>query len=230
MPRKLDARMTLDEFEDEVLFTGAALDADPDAKELVASTAGWLPLLDKVRAKDREVRQAAAKADASRAVSNTRLDHSCVEFGDELHNAVNKDHSSARWLSFFKAAVSIFIKWALPREVDAVKGWLQVKDPVLEKHRAPLTLWSPAADNAIVATRALGPRRGEVWQAREELADALTRERDGLHGVLTQRGHERKLPREWANAFFRMEHRAGAGDVPAEAPAATSPALPPQNA
>ncbi len=231
MPRKLDARMTLDATEDEILYTSAALEADPDAKDLVASTSGWLPALDKVRARDRDVRQGAAKADATRAVSNVRLDHSVVDFGDDLHAAVKKDHSAPRWLTFFKVAVSIFVKSALPREVETVKGWLGVKDAVLEKHRAPLTQWSTAAENAIVATRALGPRRGEVWQAREELADALTRERDGLHAALTQRANERTLPREWANTFFRVELRAGAGDEPgphgAPTPAATSPAAQP---
>lgn len=66
--------------EDEILFAAAALEADPDAKDPVTSTSGWLPMLEKVRAKDREVRQAAAKADASRAVSNVRLHHTVVEF------------------------------------------------------------------------------------------------------------------------------------------------------
>lgn len=57
----------------------------------------------------------------------------------------------------------------------------------------------------------------------KELADALTRERDGIHAALTQRANERRLPRESPNTFFRVEPRAGAGEPPVE----TSPATPP---
>ncbi|MBI4614295.1 MAG: hypothetical protein HY720_11845 [Planctomycetes bacterium] len=218
MPRKLDARMTLDDLEDEILFTSAGLEVDPDAEDLAPATQGWLPLLDRVRAQDREVRWGAARVDASRAVNNGRLDHAVVAFGDDLFPAVGKDRSSARWRTFFTVPVSQFVKWALGREVAAVKGWLaSSKDPVLEKHREPLAKWSTGAGDAVVATRALGPRRGEVWQAREELAEALTRERDGLHAELTKLGQDRKLPRDWPDTFFRVERRHAAPEPPAPA-------------
>jgi hypothetical protein len=54
MPRQLDAVMTRDDFEGEILFTRAALQADPDASDLSATTDGWLGRVDAVRAKERK--------------------------------------------------------------------------------------------------------------------------------------------------------------------------------
>src|SRR5689334_3675805 len=96
-PRKILAKIPLDDVESEVFFTRSAVKADPDAKDLLSMTDGWLALVDAVRAKERAAREAQADADAARIVANTRLDRACVKFGDELYLAVDKDRSAARW-------------------------------------------------------------------------------------------------------------------------------------
>jgi len=78
MPRKLPPTITFDDAEDEVLFTRAALMADPDASDLVPMTDSWLPLIDTARAKDRTARAARVTADAARIVANDRFDTACV--------------------------------------------------------------------------------------------------------------------------------------------------------
>jgi len=61
--------------------------------------------------------------------------------------------------------------------------------------------------------------RGELVGAGK-LADDLTRLRDGLHRALCERAEEKALPRDWADAFFRVE-RDGARREEAPAPTPT---------
>jgi hypothetical protein len=202
MPRRLEPETTFDDLEDEVLFTTAALAADPDAADLATMTSTWLSQIAAARAQSLAVRQEAAKADARRIVANARLDVACTTFGDALLAAVAKDRTSARWRTFFAEPVSSFVKQALATQVRTVRGWLALPaDAALEPLRPTLTTWADAADAAQTQTASVGASRGQVWQAREALAEALTRERDGLHSALGQRARDRNLARDWPDLF-----------------------------
>lgn len=207
MPRELRPATTFDTLEDEVIFTRAALKADPDASDLLPMTEGWLERIDEARTGDRSVRQSAVEADASRGIANGRLDAACMRFGDELFLAVGKDRAHPRWLQFFKLAVSRFVRTALPSQVLTVRGWFASTDPVLASHRPDLERWATAADAALIADRSLAVARGENWQQRIELCDGLTRDRDGLFAALVERAGERGLDRAWPGLFFRVVQR-----------------------
>ncbi len=227
MPRKLTASMTFDALEDETHFTRSMLKADPDAADLVALTDGWIALIDDARGKDREARIALAEADAMRIVANARLDQACEKFGDELLLAVDKDRSAPRWTQFFGGPVGKFVRQRLAAQVAKVRAWLGSSDEVLDKHKAPLDQWSKAADQALVMTRGVSLVRGEAQTARDELAEDLTRERDGLAEALGARARVKKLGREWPALFFRVESRTSSADTSVEeppAPSATPPA------
>ncbi len=234
MPRKLTARMTLETFEDEVLFTRAAIAADPDAAPLVSHTDGWLDMIQAARDADMKARSAVANADAARTVANGRLDAACVAFADDLYMAVGKDTSSPRWRRFFAVAVSRFVRQALSKQVRQVNAWLaQADEPVLKKHRATLHAWADKADAALTQTAALALARGEAWSAFEQLAEDLTRDRDGLRDALAAIARHKGLPRTWPDLFFRVEHRGRAVDEepdppvePPAAPAASPPHAP----
>lgn len=208
MTRKLTATTTFDELEDEILFTTAAIGADPDAHDLLPLTSGWLPLLDAARAKDRAARKAQGEADARRIVANGRLDRACERFGDELYLAVDKDRASPRWTQFFNITVSKFIRQRLETQVQRVRGWLTTSDPIFDKHREGLDRWSHAAGDALIQTRAVALVRGEARIAREALAEDLTRERDGLHDALSAKARALGLPRDWPDLFFRIQSRS----------------------
>jgi len=210
MARKVTSAMTFDAMEDDTLYTRAALAADPDAKDLVPMTDAWLGKIDAARALDRAARIATAEATALRQVSNGRLDPLCTAFGDALYLAVGKDRSAARWTQFFKQPVSRFIRQALPEQVMLVRGWLAIEDAVLIAHRAGLDTWSASAQEALTRTAATAAPVGAARLSREQLADDLTRERDGLEDALSARARELKLPREWPSLFFRVPPRARA--------------------
>ena len=206
MARKLLADMTLDTLEDEINFTVAALMADEDASDLVATTADWLSWIDEVRAFDRGVRQQVTQVDAGRVMANERLDKAVLDFADDLLADVDKDRGSARWLGFFKVAPTSFVRHPLADEVMSIQGWLEASsDPVLETHRTELSKRVGAAQSALVSTRGLPSKRSELHQRRDALAARLTAARDALHERLAERARERKLGRSWADAFFRVE-------------------------
>lgn len=209
MPRKISADMPFDDIENEIFETRSALKADPDAVDLLPLTNDWLALVDQARAKDREARIAFHDATAARVVANHRLDKACGEFGDELYLAVKKDTSAPRWVQFFTTAVSTFVRQRLDKQTAKVRSWLdaQLDDAVLNKHRAQLDTWNTPAENAIKQTNAVALVRGTARVAREQMAEDLTRERDGLHEALAQRARERGLGRDWPNLFFRTETR-----------------------
>lgn len=212
MPKKLYAKDTFDAFESEVLFTQAALAADPEAAALGEETADWLGWVDAARAADRAFRLHEAKVDARRIVANGRLDAACVAFGRRLLGASNQDRQSPRFKRFFSKAPSVFVRQALDKQIASVFGWLATNDePTLEEFRGELTTWASSCRDAQDQTAALGPKRGENEARRAKLAEDLTRERDALHRELSELAAERGLARDWADLFFRTARRPGDG-------------------
>lgn len=208
LPRKLPPDISFDEAEDESIFTRSALLADPDSNDLAGETDDWMTYVDNARATDRAARVAKGEADAERVVANKRLDGACTGFGDDLYLAVNKDRSSTRWLMFFSVPVNRFVRQALDKQIQKVQGWLSgSQDAVLNQHRAKLTQWVGASDTAINKQKAASIQQGGAKLAREEMADALTRERDGLYELLSARAREKNLPRDWPSQFFRILKR-----------------------
>jgi hypothetical protein len=207
--REIKADDPLDDVDDEVFFTRAGVKADPDAVDLLPMTDDWLGLVDAARAKDRQARIAEADATAVRVVGNYHFDRACTHFGDDLYLAVGKNRESARWLQFFPISVSRFIKIRFDKQIQKVKGWLapNVTDAIVDKHRAPLTTWCNASANALEQTTSAIMVRAAARIAREQLADDLTRERDGLYDALSERARERGLPRDWPRQFFRVSTR-----------------------
>jgi len=211
--RKITADMPLDDVEDEVFFTCATIKADPDAADLLYITIDWLDLVDAVRVKDRQARMAETDATAVRVVANYHLDRGCTGFGDDLYLAVEKNRESARWNQFFSMTVSRFVKMRFDKQVQKVKSWLDpnVKDPILDKHRTTLTTWCNASASSIDQTMGVAMIRGAARVAREQLAEDITRERDGLYDALSARGREKGLPRDWPKQFFRVNRRKSSG-------------------
>ncbi len=208
MPRMIREHMSLDDIEDEILYTEAALKADPDAEDLLPLTESWLPSLDEQRARAREVRRTVAGVDAERIVADNRLDQVCTRFGDELYLDVKKDRNAPRWKQFFSTPVSRFVRTALARQVNNVRAWLRSDDPTLARHRTDIEQWVTRADEALIKTRGIALTRGEAAIARAQFLEDLTHERDGLSEALAARARERGLDRRWPNTFFRTPSRS----------------------
>lgn len=204
-PRKLPPDIPLDEAEEEVLFTRAAAAADPNAVDLLGETNDWLPLVEATRTSERDARAASMNADALRSIANLHFDRACINFADELWLAIGKDRENPRWKRFFAISPSRFVRRSLAKQMQDVQAWLEgPTDPVLDKHRANLSKWLSAAQEAVKMQAAAAGKRGAAAQTRAEMASDLTKERDGFFELLSARGRERDLPRDWPRTFFRV--------------------------
>lgn len=203
-PYKLTRESTLDDYEREIIYSRAALAADPSAADLLPLTDGWDALVEAARAKRRASWVAEVGADAQRRVSNEGLDDTCSAFGAEL-GLQNKPGTEVYRLFFRNMTASRFVKQALSTQVGAVEAWLITTDSaVLERHRARITPWVRAARTALTATDASAVPMGQWQITRATLAEDMTRERDALWSALDERRRERNLPRGWPGLFFMV--------------------------
>ena len=93
---------------------------------------------------------------------------------------------------------------------------------MLDKHRTALTTWSNAAAVSIEQTNGVSMVRAAAQMAREQLAEDLTRERDGLYEALAAHARTKGLPRDWPKQFFRVTKR----DTPDSEESSPEPAAP----
>ena len=204
MPRMIPKTMTIDDIEDEIIFTLGALEADPDAKALLPHTDQWLPRLDGLRSESRKLRLQVGKTQAAKAVAKTRLDAVCWALGDAHFLAVNKNRESPRWKKFFSSTISAFQRLPLADQVTTVFGWLSaIDEPALEQHRNNLTYWVTAARAALDATAQQRILRATHQETRHAHAQQLTADRDKLHHLLSDVARDQNLSRTWPDTFFR---------------------------
>ena len=216
-PYKLTRETTLDDYERGIIYTRAALAADPNTADLLPMTDGWGARVELARAIRRASWEADIGADAQRRISNDGLDVSCSEFGAEL-GLQNKPGTEIYRLFFRNMTASRFIKQALSTQVGAVETWLiTTENPVLERHRARITPWVRAARAALTATDASAVPMGKWQITRATLAEDMTRERDALWAALDERRRERNLPRDWPGLFFTVQATRAAKVVEEEA-------------
>lgn len=213
-PRKMTRETTLDDYEREIIYTRAALAADPNASDLLHHTEVWDLRIELARNRRRASWVAEVGADAQRRVSNDGLDSSASSFGAEL-GLESKPGTEGYRLFFRNMTASRFVKQALATQVGAMEAWLPITEhPVLERHRARLTTWIRAARAALTATDAAAVPMGQWQIERATLADDMTRERDALWSALDERRRERRLPRDWPSLFFTVrETTRGAAAV-----------------
>lgn len=204
MPRMIAGTMTLEDIENEILFTVASLDADPDAKVMLPHTDGWLPRLDGLRIESRAIRLGVNKTSAAKIVANARLDLVCGRLGDQLLLAVHKDREAPRWKKFFPSTMSAFQRQPLVSQVAGVFGWLSaIDDPLLEQYRPELTQWADAAKTALDTEAKHDALRAQFKQTRDTHAQQLTADRDKLHDLLSDIARDQGLGRTWPDTFFR---------------------------
>ena len=101
MVKKIDDAYSLEEMRSEVLFSRAALKADPNASDFLPSTGSWLGIVATAADQELAARTALVEATASRTIANQRLDETCRDVGRALAAELKNDRSGARWSRLF---------------------------------------------------------------------------------------------------------------------------------
>ncbi len=205
MPRKIDRSETLADLHAEVDYTIARIADEALAADQVAAVEAWKVPIDAAEKLARDIDREEAHCEAARQGSNLALDAAVVNFGDDLHKDVGKDRAHPRVRGHFRElSISAFNRQDFTVQVPTVRAWLtESKDPALEAHRAALEEATARSERALVRTNALATKRTSVWEARADLAASLTEKRDARHDDLSRVGRANKLPRGWADSFFR---------------------------
>ena len=207
MARMITKEFTFDDMENEVRFSRASLKADPDAAMLHPRADSLLGWISAARDKDALARTAVQEASAFRFVANTRLDAACRSFGRDLAHSLSNDRSGARWHRFFRGTVDDFVSQPLADQAAACLAWLTIDEPVLAPHRETIERWAEAAKSALEQTEASGQVRGTAMVAKEQLAEDLTRARDGLAVALATLADEHGFGRNYPDGFFIREKK-----------------------
>jgi len=204
MPRQIDPDETFESLRDETWFTGARLADEPLAADLFDRTDDWQARIDASERASRALDKDETQTEAARVGGNLVLDAACTDFGDDLLVAVSKDRASPRWRAFFRSSVSDFILQPLSTQAVAVRGWLtDSDDEVLIQHKPVLEVANVRVERAIAREATLALRRATFMQDREALAGFISAQRDVLHADLSTLARANKLPRAWADSFFR---------------------------
>lgn len=220
-PRELPADTPLDELEDEVIDTQAALRADPDAEDLAPGFEAQLTALDVVFDRERQTRREKVEAAAVCRVADGRLDPAIVLTGKQLEVVVKGDKSSPTWTRAFGSSTPSDIG-RLPRAKEVtrvselVAALTAVGSAALTDVIASLTLWSGRLGAGLERLRTANASRGQYVGDREEYVIALNRARRSLSGALIQRAAERGLPKDWPATFFRKSPRRDRAEEPSE--------------
>lgn len=202
MPHKILPTTSFYDLKMMVFFTRAALQADPDAAQLLPRTEGWLLRIEVVEKQALANLAQRMVVDAKRMVANARLDGLCTKFGDRLTLAVNKDRSSVRFKRYFHESVWKFVKQPLQDQVRAVNGWLTTEEPELDPVREALGFWANRAQEALDQEPTSRLATSHLDEQREVLAAELTRDRDALERDLDEVAEEKDLGRGWSAGFF----------------------------
>lgn len=213
---------------DDLLFTEGALEADPDAADLVPVIAGQI---EQWESSTRVLRAALRKEIKAEALANVRdasLDDVILRFADNLLHAVGKNADDPRFRRYFKQPPSRFIRNARLEEATTVKSWItSIKGEPESEVSAYAALLEKAATASIEALDLVATAAGErascrvkEWGGYVRRVDAA---RDALFADLVKRGQERKKPRDWPSRFFRTRGRARKGGDESEAGGATTP-------
>lgn len=208
MPKQIYISTTVDAIEREVIYTRAALLAQDESKALLERTDSWLEKVEQLRAAEKKLRMREAEVEASRITANQRLNETVTEFGDYLWLQVRKDKASPNWTRFFSNTISYFLRQPLADRVAAVRGWLSIdNNAALDTYKARLERWQKAAQKALEDDAEVSTLRSNKASLRQQIAHALTNERDALHDALSAIARESNFSRGWADAFFAVTVR-----------------------
>jgi len=204
----LQETLSLDTFWEELIFTEARLSGDEQAKEYSPAFVALLGRLGTVRDGQRAVWHEEVSAEAAVAAADNRLDDFVRALAKTLLRVVDDDVKSPRYLRYFSSTPSSIIRLGLESEVARVRGWvdslLSEPEKDLQDSGAKLRTLIEQGDQVVDRRRkAAAARSDHRVRAIMPLIDDINSARLSLYGSLTKKAAELRLPRDWADRFFR---------------------------
>ncbi len=209
--KNLPKNRSLQYFLTELIFTEAALSADPFAATLAAACSmlinGWFALLKK----ERESRHDVTRAGAVVRVKNQMLDMIIRKFAGLVLVEANQDRESVFYRRFFPNSPSSIAKQAISKQVDFISNALVPEiDRLEEGHplkafRDTLLKAAEEATGTVEAKKRARGTRTSISRDVEEWKIEVNAFRMNALGELLKIASANGYPRTWADSFFRTE-------------------------
>lgn len=197
---------------EEVVYTEARLLNDPRTRDLAPGFGQLVESVLTAEANQRKVWRDEVVAQASCDTVNVDFDLTVESLGLQLFVVVNRDRKSALWRRYFPKTVHDVTRLALGRQVNQTRGWpssLETEEDAALQAYAPQIAKLVADGDTALQSRVNAASRRADQRAREitDLVEDINALRTNTLGRLLQRAVKHKLPRDWAESFFRRANR-----------------------
>lgn len=190
-------------------YLEAAVNADPDTRDLAPSVASqratWLPIFEK----ESEAERAVVQFDALVTVRDAQVDALTTKVGGLALLEANQDRKSAFFRRICPMPPSQLVALGLRRQcqhtIDSMIPELR-KLPDSSPLKAMAEPLAQACTSAIESLEGRGKAmgaRGVVANEVEEWKEGTNRFRSAIYAELLKRAAEKGYPKSWADRFFR---------------------------
>jgi hypothetical protein len=222
--RQISPDESLQSIWEELVYTEARLLNDPQAQKLAADFSGLLKRWAKVSAGQLAVWRDEIVAQAGVDAADDDLDEQVDEIDHALLH-LDRDRGSPRYRRYFSKPRNEIVRMGLETELDRVRAWPPslAGEPEKELKGLGKQLGKSlaAGDEAVKERRAAaGATADHRVRKIVSFVDEVNGVRQSTYGELIKRGQAKKLPKGWAERFFRRTQRAkanGSAEVPAPA-------------
>jgi hypothetical protein len=155
------------------------------------------------------------------------LDDWVRELALVLNHLLAGQTDSPRRRRYFSGPPSAIIRLGLENELARVRGWLDSlasePEPELKAMADKLRIVIVQAEAALEGRRKAEALRSD-HRARDiaTLVDDINNARLSLHGILTKKAADLRLPRTWPDRFFQHNSRTAPTDAEPAAPTTTA--------
>ena len=215
MPLLLRHNDSLDSHWEDCVYSEARLLA-AEHKPQALAMAKMLKRLDTIQGGQRAAWRREIVAQAHVDTSDDALDDQVDTFSRDLLYMEKGDRKSPRYKQYFKSAVSAIVRLGLESQIPVVRAMVatlaQEPEKELKAHAKALGSILTKGDSAVTERREAAATRA-AHRAREIMSfvDDLNASRTSIHAELALYASKNKLPRDYADRFFRRSSKSARG-------------------
>jgi hypothetical protein len=223
--RTIDRRDSLEVVWGELVYTEARTSADRFASDFAPRMTSLVTEVEEVRRQQLGSWRTEIVAQAEVDAANDDIDELVVEYADTML-FLFKDRKSSRFTRYFgNQSPHKFVRMGLEAQLAAMKGWpTSIQNEPEEQLKAFAVRFTTAMDEGDVAladrVKAAAARVDFRVKVIEPFIDKVNSVRTTLYADLLKRADEKKLPKGWADTFFRPQTR---NERPVPAPTPPNP-------
>jgi hypothetical protein len=224
--RTIRSQEALETVWSELVYTESRASADRYASDLAAPITALVAQVEELRRQQLGEWRAVIAAQAQVDAVSEELDELVSDFVDTLLFTL-RDRKSPRFVRYFGSRTPLEItRLGLSSELEEVRGW---PDSMQSEPEEALRAFAPKLEALVEQGEVALHKRTVASAARadfrvrsiEPFVEKVNAQRLLLLAELFKRAEEKKLPRSWAESFFRVQVKAGRRAETAPAPPAS---------